>query len=348
MPTHRLHGLLVTHLPNVRYLCGFTGSAGALVLTEEATVFFTDGRYTEQASREVERAQVVVQRLNPAEAACSWLADSLRTRKSFKLGLEPDHVTLSLRSRMEQLLPGNARVAECPPLVERLRLVKDQEEIALIRKAVKVGASLLPAALQAAAGGKKESEVAAEMEFAARIAGAEAMSFPTIVLAGKRSALPHGRATNQRISSGFVLCDFGVVLNGYCSDRTRTLVRGPASNLMRSAYQAVLEAQQAGIEAVKPGISAGEVDLKVRRVLEKHHLGDFFTHSTGHGVGLEIHEGPRIAAHQTQLLEPGMVITIEPGIYLSGKWGIRIEDMVLVTESGRQVLSPGDKQLITV
>jgi Xaa-Pro aminopeptidase len=187
------------------------------------------------------------------------------------------------------------------------------------------------------------------MEFTARRAGAEEMSFPTIIASGARSALPHGRASDQAIpSGGFVVCDFGVILSGYCSDQTRTVWVGSASDDARSAYEAVKEAQQAAIDAVRPGISVGDVDEAARKVLRKAGLGRYFTHSTGHGVGLEIHEAPRVAAGQKEILKPGMVITIEPGVYFPGKWGVRIEDMVAVTAGGCDVLTPTSKDFLAV
>jgi len=201
--------------------------------------------------------------------------------------------------------------------------------------------------------GVKETEVAAEMEFAARRAGAEEMSFSTIIAAGARSALPHGRASNQAIPrGGFVVCDFGVILSGYCSDQTRTVwvsaTSGAVPEDARHAYEAVRESQQAAIGAVRPGIAVGEVDEAARKVLRKAGLGRYFTHSTGHGVGLEIHEVPRVAAGQKEILQPGMVITIEPGVYFPGKWGVRIEDMVTVTASGCDVLTPTSKDFLAV
>ena len=201
--------------------------------------------------------------------------------------------------------------------------------------------------------GMKEAEVAAEMEYAARNAGAEAMSFPTIIASGARSALPHGRATEQAIGpDAFVVCDFGVILAGYCSDQTRTVWVGSASSAgakeARQAYQSVREAQETAIAAVRPGTSVGEVDAAAREVLRKAGFGRYFTHSTGHGVGLEIHEAPRIAAGQKQLLQPGMVITIEPGVYFPGKWGVRIEDMVAVSQDGCEVLTPTSKDFLAV
>jgi len=175
------------------------------------------------------------------------------------------------------------------------------------------------------------------------------MSFPTIIAAGKRSALPHGRASTAAIPSrGFVVCDFGVILSGYCSDQTRTVGVGAVSEDARRAYEAVKEAQQAAIDAVRPGVAVGEVDAAARKVLRKAGLGRYFTHSTGHGVGLEIHEIPRVADGQGEILQPGMVITIEPGVYFPGKWGVRIEDMVAVTADGCEVMTPTGKDFLAV
>jgi len=197
--------------------------------------------------------------------------------------------------------------------------------------------------------GISEAEVAGELEFAARKRGIEQMAFPTIIAAGKRSALPHGRASGAAIPpTGFVVCDFGVILAGYCSDMTRTVHVGLPQPKARRVYNGVREAQQAALEAVKPGAIAGEVDRAARNLLKKIGLDKFFTHSTGHGVGLEVHEEPRVAAGQKKKLKAGMVITIEPGAYLPGEWGVRIEDTVVVTDTGCEVLTASSKDLITV
>jgi Xaa-Pro aminopeptidase len=226
---------------------------------------------------------------------------------------------------------------------------KDRDEIKRIRAAVALGASLFDCALQVIRPGVPETEVAAEMEYAARRAGAQGMSFPTIIASGKRSALPHGRASHAPIPArGFVVCDFGVILSGYCSDRTRTVHLGRPSLDARKTYQAVLQAQMAAIATVRPGVGVSEIDGAARKLLQKQGLGKYFTHSTGHGVGLEIHEAPRVAAGQAEILRPGMVITIEPGVYLPGKWGVRIEDVVVVTEQGCETLTPTRKELIAI
>jgi len=205
----------------------------------------------------------------------------------------------------------------------------------------------LPVICKALKPGHPEASAAAHLEFAAREHGAEGMSFETIVAAGPRSALPHGVASATRMPRrGFVVLDYGVILNGYCSDMTRTVCIGRATSEQRRVYDAVLEAQLAAIAAVAPGRTAGEVDEAARSVLKRAGLGQYFIHSTGHGVGLEIHESPRLAARQTDLLQPGMVITIEPGVYIGGKFGVRIEDMVLVTERGSEVLTRAPKVLL--
>ena len=228
-------------------------------------------------------------------------------------------------------------------------MVKDAKELSAIRAAVKLGAGLFDRALATIRPGVAEVEVAAEMEYAARKAGAEGMSFETIIASGARAALPHGRASGAPVQAGgFVVCDFGVILHGYCSDRTRTVYVGAATAEARRTYDAVLASQLEAIDAVRPGIKIEQVDRAARKTLQKKDLAKYFTHSTGHGVGLEIHEAPRVAKGQQETLRPGMVITIEPGVYRSGQWGVRIEDMVVVTEQGCEVLSPAQKDFIEI
>jgi Xaa-Pro aminopeptidase len=349
---NRLDALLVTHLPNIRYLCGFTGTSGALAIDEAGSAFFTDGRYSEQARDEVRGARIVIAHKPPLAAAAEWLIENkskLGRKKPRWVGVESEHLTVAGRSQLASLLRSDFRLRETRDLVEQARMVKDADEIARLRAAAVLGASLFDRALEVIRPGVKESEVAAEMEYAARRAGAEEMSFPTIIAAGKRSALPHGRASTAAIPSrGFVVCDFGVILTGYCSDRTRTVHMGRPTGQARRMYEAVLEAQECAVAAVRAGVRVGEVDQVARTVLKRKGLARHFTHSTGHGVGLEIHEAPRIAAGRTEVLRPGMVITIEPGVYVAGSGGVRIEDVVVVTERGCEVLAPASKELITI
>jgi Xaa-Pro aminopeptidase len=346
---NRLDALLVTHLPNIRYLCGFTGSAGALLVSDAKSVFFTDGRYSTQARAEVQGCKVVIGKSGPLAACAEWLGANRKSpsRLRRRVGIEGDHLTVAERSRLSAMLPGDSVLRQSPALVERNRMLKDAEEIEQIRAAILLGANLFDVLLKTIRPGVKESEVAAELEYAARKAGAEGMSFPTIIAGGKRSSLPHGRASEAAIPvRGFVVCDFGVILAGYCSDMTRTVYVGRPTGEARRIYEAVRWAQQAAIEAVRPGATVGEVDQAARKSLKKINLARYFTHSTGHGVGLEIHEPPRVATGQREVLRPGMVITIEPGVYIPGKFGVRIEDMVLVTEGGCQVLTPTSKTMV--
>jgi Xaa-Pro aminopeptidase len=347
----KLDYLLITHLPNIRYLSGFTGSAAAMLVSGGSATLFTDGRYIAQAKEEVKSANIVIASKSPPVAAAEWLAAQRRRAgtRLLLLGIEPESLTAGLRDRLASTLRGKVGVRSAPPLIERARMVKDGTEIRRIREAVELGANLFQIACEKIRPGVSEVEVAAAMEYEARCKGAEGMSFPTILAAGKRSTVVHGRSSAARIPRrGFVVCDFGVILAGYCSDRTRTVHVGKPSKEARQLYAAVLEAQQAAIGAVRPGVMAAEVDEAARGVLRKWKLVQYFTHSTGHGLGLEIHESPRLAVGQGQKLEPGMVVTIEPGAYIPGKWGVRIEDVVVVTPSGCDVLSPTDKDLIVI
>jgi Xaa-Pro aminopeptidase len=344
---HDLDCLLITHLPNVRYLTGFTGSSGALLLGPafRKSIFITDGRYTAQAKEEVQSARVLIGKGSAMEIAAQQIA----RLKQAKIGIEAEQMAVSWRSYLRKLLPAKFKLKETSALVAQIRAVKDEEEIAAIRRAVLLGAEIFEVALKTIRPGICESDVAAEMEYAARRKGAEAMSFETIVASGPRSALPHGKASRVAIPSrGFVVLDFGVILDGYCSDMTRTVHVGRPSPEARRMYNAVLESQLAGIEAVQAGATAGGVDFACRNVLRRARLDRYFTHSTGHGVGLEIHEFPRLARNLDSPLAAGMVVTIEPGVYIAGKGGVRIEDMVVVREKGRDVLTPVSKELVVL
>jgi Xaa-Pro aminopeptidase len=266
-------------------------------------------------------------------------------------GFDSNKTTVANLARFKTALPARLRrsflTALAAPLVEPLRMVKDEDELALMIEAALIGCKLFEHILGFIRPGLAEFEVAAELEHQARLLGAEGMSFETIVASGARSALPHGRATALRLPRrGFVTMDFGIIHNGYCSDMTRTVHLGRPAAGERAVYETVLEAQEAGVAAVTAGASCAEVDEAARGVLRKAGLAEAFSHSTGHGVGLEIHEPPRIGAGEASRLLAGMVITIEPGVYLADRFGIRIEDMVAVTRTGGQVLTPAPKALI--
>ncbi|MDP9161338.1 MAG: Xaa-Pro peptidase family protein [Acidobacteriota bacterium] len=347
---NKLDAVLVTHPPNVRYLCGFTGSAGALMLSENKSVFFTDGRYAEQSRAEVRGPKILIAPEEPLIRAGKWLASKESGfRKKANIGIEGDFLTVAGLSRLKSVLGKGIQLIASPTLTEQARLIKDEDELVSIRAAASLGEKLWKQARSLVRPGVKEAHISAELEYAARRAGAQGMSFDTIIASGKRSALPHGVASVAAIpAQGFVVCDFGVILSGYCSDMTRTIFVGQPSKDYRRAYEAVRRAQEAAVAAVKPGAVVGDVDSAARNLLKLKGLEKYFTHSTGHGVGLEIHESPRIASGRKEILKPGMVITIEPGVYVPGEYGIRIEDMVLVTEQGREVLTPSSKELFTI
>jgi len=338
----KLDAMIVSHLANVRYLCGFTGSAGVL-LAGPRPVLFVDGRYAEQAEAESQGVRVSVAKsglLSAAAAAC--------VKRSVKhVGIEAEHLTVAQWVALDKAVGREIRLARSSGVIEELRAVKEPAEIERLRAAVDLSSHLFRPMLRWLRPGVAERSVAAKLEYAARRTGAEAMSFETIVASGERSALPHGVASTAPLpASGFVVLDYGVILDGYCSDMTRTVHLGKAAAEERSVYDAVLEAQLAGISAVRPGAKASDVDAAARQVLKRARMERHFTHSTGHGVGVEIHELPRVAAASDVVLQPGMVITIEPGVYLAGEFGIRIEDMVVVTRTGGTVLTPAPKALI--
>jgi Xaa-Pro aminopeptidase len=294
----------------------------------------------------------------PAIAAVQWLAAQVGTKAGSGdgaqfAGIDPAWTSVAELQNWKAALPARMRRTFLVPiaasLVEPLRLVKDENELGILSEAALMGCRLFDHMLTFLRPGLREIDVAAELEHQARLQGAEGMSFDTIVASGARSALPHGRATTARLPRrGFLTLDFGIIHDGYCSDMTRTVHFGSPRPDERDAYHAVLEAQEAAVAAVSAGVACGEVDEAARSVLRKAGLAEAFSHSTGHGVGLEIHEAPRIGANQTTRLQAGMVITIEPGVYLEGRFGVRIEDMVAVTRDGGQVLTPAPKALIEI
>ncbi len=329
-----LSGLLVTHPPDVRYLTGFTGSNAAVAVTRFKVRLFTDSRYKTQAAEEVHSAQVEISTGGAAIAAVQWIAVQPGIAQ---IGFDPAIATVADLARWKAALPARLRrgllapLAE--PLVESLRVIKDDAELHLMRQAALTGCRIFDHMLAILRPGLPEFEVAAELEHQARLLGAEGMSFETIVASGPRSALPHGRATASPLPRrGFLTLDFGIILKGYCSDMTRTVYLGRPKPEERGAYEAVLEAQQAAVAQAGAGVRCGHVDEAARSVLRSRGLADAFTHSIGAG--------------NFTRLQAGMVITIEPGIYLPGRFGIRIEDMVAVHRTGAEVLTPAPKALI--
>jgi Xaa-Pro aminopeptidase len=337
----KLDALLVTNLHNLRYLTGFTGSNGAVLLLKGGdAVLFTDPRYTVQAGQQVNCAV----RIAKGPLTKSILREIGRSRAR-RVGFETDNLTVAQLESLGKDLPARVQLEPAAGSIERLRAVKDAAEIEKIRQSVICNSSALEAALKRFKAGMKESELAAEIDYQNRKLGAEAPAFDTIVAAGSRAALPHAQPGAAPISPGILLIDMGAFRDGYASDMTRMVHVGPATAKYKRAYRAVLEAQLAAVEAVKAGIATNAVDRAARGTLKRHGLEREFIHSTGHGLGLEIHELPRIGRKDKTKLEAGMAITIEPGVYIEGWGGIRIEDTVLVTAGGYEVLTPTGKEL---
>jgi len=331
----------VTSPHNVRYLTGFTGSNGAVLLfRDKRAVLVTDPRYTVQSKLQV-TCKVVIAKGPLAKFALTEIARTKVRRVAF----EQDQLTVGQFEALKKGLPVQAELVPVSGLIEKLRMVKDAGEIALIRASVLTNSHALEAALKRFHMGMTESDLAAEIDHKSRKLGADGPSFDTIVAAGPHAALPHAHPGPAKIGAGMLLIDMGAFRHGYASDMTRMAFVGRADAKYRKAYKAVLEAQLAAIDAIKPGVTTRAVDRAARSTLKKYGLNREFLHSTGHGLGLEIHELPRIGAKDKTKLEAGMAITVEPGVYIEGWGGIRIEDTVLVTETGCEILTPTSKEL---
>ena len=341
-------GLLVSHLPNVFYLCGFTGSHAALLILADQLHLFTDGRYTVQAREEAPFVRIHIGRQPASVQAGQWIA-AKRLRGRARLGYDPAHLTQAEWVRLKAAAGRSARWRSAAGLVEGLREIKSPGELQAMRHAAKLGSEVMEEVLSLVRPGVTELELAAEADYRMRRKGAAGPAFETIVASGVRAALPHARPTEKRLQKNeLVVIDLGAILRHYCSDLTRTVYLGRAPRRVRGWYRAVQEAQQAALEALQAGQSAGRVDQAARRVLQRYRLGRFFAHSTGHGLGIEVHEGPRLGRGQKQEIRVGNVVTLEPGIYVEGIGGIRIEDDVAVHASGTEVLTGAPRGLLEI
>jgi Xaa-Pro aminopeptidase len=335
-----LDRMLVTDLTNVRYLTGFTGTNGACVCGPDLRLFFTDFRYTERAEAEVEGWEAIT-------VEGDWLA-AIAERLEGKVGFEDDQMSVRSLAKLEEKLGEGVEAVPAGGTVERLRRVKDTEELAAIEAASKIADEVWEWSVERGFAGRTEREVARAAEARIRELGADP-SFPAIVAAGPNGALPHAEAGARPIGRGeLIVFDMGAKLDGYCSDGTRTYASGDPGEEAREVYAVVLEAQLASLTAVKAGAKGEEVDAVAREIIDEAGYAKRFGHGLGHGVGLEVHEGPRLSPRSDDLLEPGEVVTVEPGIYLPGQLGVRIEDFVVVTEDGYRNLSslPKDLQLV--
>lgn len=336
-----IDAILVTAPENRYYLSGFTGTAAILFITSQKAYLITDFRYTEQAKKQSPNFEVIEQGY-PLE---DTIKEIINNTGSQKIGLEKDHITYSQFEFYQDKL-ALATWVPLKNIMEKQRMVKDQEEIYCLRKAVKLADEAYAHILDYLKPGATELEISLELEFFMRRQGAEKAAFDFIVASGERSSMPHGVATTKKIKSGeLVTMDYGCVYEGYHSDITRTPVVGKADQKQQDIYRIVLEAQMAAIDSVHPGIPGSAVDKVARDIISRYGYGENFGHSLGHSVGLEIHERPSFSVNENTLLQEGMTITVEPGIYLPGWGGVRIEDIVLVTDHGCEVLTRADKAL---
>jgi Xaa-Pro aminopeptidase len=338
-----LDGLLVTHLPNIRYLTGFTGSAALLLVRSDATILISDFRYAAQAPVEIGSAATV-----EIDQRSVWerLGRVLAAHPTENLGIESQSLTVRDAERLSGLTRG--RAVPTLDLVEQLRAVKSPEEVAAIRAAAELAQDALAEVLPGVRPGQTEVEVGAALEASLRRRGSDWHPFPTIVASGPRSALPHARTSKRTIGAGeLLLLDFGAQVDGYCADLTRTVVVGARANdRQRTIHELVQMAQRRAIEHLRPGMPAREADALAREVITTRGFGEAFGHSLGHGLGLEVHEAPRIAPTSDTPLPPHAVVTVEPGVYFPGWGGIRLEDDVHLAPEGAECLSDGQTELL--
>ncbi|MEG6615881.1 Xaa-Pro peptidase family protein [Peptococcaceae bacterium 1198_IL3148] len=341
---HNIDALIVSRPENRRYLSGFTGTTANLMIDNQNAYIYTDFRYIEQAKEQCPDFKVI----QIGNDYYQKLLQSLQQAGATRVGFETDFVTYESYAKLAAKLAGINLIA-VKSITEDLRMIKDQSELQLIERAVEIADQGWAQLTQQVKPGMTEEQVSLELEFAMRRLGAENRAFDFIVASGPRGALPHGVATDKTLQPGeMVTIDFGAVYQGYYSDITRNFVLGQPNQKQLDIYNIVLEAQLTALDAVKPGVPASVVDLAARNVIEHYGYGEYFGHGTGHGIGLAIHEGPRVSFQSEEILQPGMMITIEPGIYLPGWGGVRIEDSVLVTENGYRILTqtPKDHLLI--
>jgi len=335
---HSLPALLVSSPLNISYLSGFTGSSGYLLITETEAILLTDGRYTVQAAEECPDLTIEA---TAQRGYLDALRDLIQHHNLTSFGIEGEDLTVTRINLLQERLGEDIEIIVTDQLLSHLRLIKDAGEIAKIRESIRVAEEAFLACKHFFKAGMSERQISVELEYAMRSRGAEKLAFETIVASGPNSAKPHHTPGKRSLEKGdLVTIDWGAQVDGYCSDLTRTFGIGKVSGKQIEQYNLVLEAQQRAIKGLKPGITGHEADLLARSLLQEHGYGEAFNHSLGHSLGKEVHDGPGLAANSNILvLAPGMVMTVEPGLYIEGKGGIRIEDDVLITKTGHEVLS---------
>jgi Xaa-Pro aminopeptidase len=338
-----LDAFLVTFLPHVRYLSGYSGTNGIILISHYSSFFLTDFRYQEQAKEQVKDLKIVIV---PRDLFTGLPDLPILKSKRIKMGFESEHLSCKTYRGLKNLLP-ECLLVPLEKTVESLTIKKDQKEIEKIKKAVDITDLVFSEILNHIKPGVRELDLSAEIEYRMKGFGSSTPYYETIVASGKRSALPHGVASSKKIQKGdWVTMDFGAVVDGYTADLTRTIVMGKANKRQKEVYNIVQKAQSYAISKVKAGMRACDLDKSARSVIKKAGYGKYFGHGLGHGIGLLIHDNPAINPTNQQLLEPGMVITIEPGIYIPNWGGVRIEDDVLITQRGCKILTTSEKNLI--
>lgn len=344
MAGKRLESLLVTDLKNIRYLTGFTGSSAYVIVSSGKAFFLTDPRYTAQSREEVKGFKVRI-----FKKALDTIAETIGEIKPDTLGFESGNMSFDTYQRLRKALKGKTRLRPAAGLVASLRQKKDAFEIERLLDSARLLDKGFTRAMKAIKPGVIERDAAFSIESFWKKKGAEALAFDTIIASGERGALPHGKASDKKVKKGeLVVVDMGCLLNGYNSDETRTFVTGRPTARQKEIYGIVRDAQAAAIDSIRPGIKASVVDLTARKIIDKAGFGKYFGHGTGHGVGLDIHEGPGVGPTSNEVLDEGMVITVEPGIYIPGWGGVRIEDMALVTKSGPELLTSTTRDLESI
>lgn len=339
---YKIDSLIFFNMSNIRYMSGFTGSDGILIIGGNRIRLLVDGRYITQAKLEVAGAEIV-----EYNNKINGIVRAVQELNLKYIGFEAESINVQMYNQLIQELPNEVWV----PLGNELKLLrahKDEAEISLMKKAAEISSAAILTLSSEIKSGCSEKDVALQLEIIARKSGADQLAFETIVAFGENSALPHAKPTGRKIRRGdFIVIDFGVKYKGYCSDETCTFVFQELTDEQKNAYQLVKKAHDRAIAAVKAGVAAAEIDRYTRNIFGESH-GKYFSHGTGHGVGLEVHEAPRIASGSQDILETQMVVTIEPGLYLPGHWGIRIEDTVLIKKNSCEKLTKMDKEIIII
>lgn len=338
---NKIDALLITNPINRKYITGFTGTAGVALITENEALFITDFRYIEQAKEQSPHFTIIEHK----DLIEQEISKQLKHRKLKRLGFETSNVTYAAYERYKSVL--DVKLVPVNNIIENIRLVKSKDELKILKKAATIVDDTFEHILDYIKPGVSELEIANELEFYMRKKGATSSSFDIIVASGHRSAFPHGVASNKVIEHGeLVTMDFGAYYKHYCSDITRTVAVGEINKTLETIYHTVEQAQQLGVEKIKSGMTGKEADAICRDYINEQGFGDYFGHSTGHGLGMEVHEGPGLTPKSTVILKPGMVVTVEPGIYVPNEGGCRIEDDIVITDRGNMRLTNAPKHLI--